>query len=90
MIYFKGCRLENAAIFKQNFTSTNIWSIDISSDTLGNKGLKKILSLNMPSLGSLSLKNTNITTECIKTLNKKFYRGFIRLEINDQAHFNFG
>ena len=53
MIYFTACRLGNAALFMQNFTSTTIRHISISSDTFGNKGLKKILSLNIPLLISL-------------------------------------
>lgn len=49
----------------------NIALIKIKSDSFGNQGLKRLISLDLPQLEKMVLSNTNITTDCIKTFNKK-------------------
>ena len=46
--------------------------LNIESDEFGNRGLKTLMLNYNPNLTSITFINTNLTTDCLKILNKKF------------------
>ena len=65
------CRLGDSAADKLFSFYQSIKNLTIISDPIGNKGIKKLTALYMPNLKSIYLKNTNLTTDMVKVLNKK-------------------
>ena len=59
----------------------------ISSDSIGNKGIKKLIQLHMPNLTALTLSNTNITTDTIKVIKKTVGEGLCWLGVTMQNNF---
>ena len=47
--------------------------LELSSESFGNEGLKKIMKLDMPVLTRLTLGNTNITSDGIRLLTRRPY-----------------
>jgi hypothetical protein len=60
----------------------NLISIEINCDPISNKGFKRLLGIRMPHFCQLSITNTNVTIDVLKTLKKNMmkYRfvGFYR------------
>ena len=54
--------------------------LNIDSDSLSNRGLKRLLSLNFLHIHWIGLTNTCITTDCVRILNK-MDRDFWSIEI---------
>lgn len=46
-------------------------SLVISSDPIGNRGIKKLMKVNFPNLLNLRIENSNITTDFVKMLRHK-------------------
>lgn len=65
--------------------------IDISSDRFSNKGIKKIMKLNLPKFKSFCNSNTNITSDGLKTFNKKInnYKRLVLNHIQDFIDMNY-
>ena len=63
--------------------------IDFFSDPIGNTGVKKFISLFLPNLRAITLRNTNITTDVIKVLVKKISLKFQFINLEKSKHFIF-
>ena len=89
-IQFRGCQLGNPAADKLScLCYMHIQHLCISSDSLGNKGIKKLTKLHMPSLAAVTINNTNITTDTIKVMKKRIVNNFYAISITKQKHFQY-
>ena len=84
-IQFRGCQLGNSAANKLScLCYQSIQIFRISSDSLGNKGIKNLTQLHLPSLAAITINNTNITTDIIKVMKKRTTNGFLAIQITKQ------
>ena len=61
----------------------------ISSDSIGNKGIKKLTQLDLPKLAMILIGNTNITTDTIKVMKKQVSNGLLSIGIIKQRKFDY-
>jgi hypothetical protein len=67
----------------------NIQYLEITSDPIGNKGIKKLAYLSLPKLNTLEIRNTNLTTDSIKMLRKMPLNTIRYICFTKQRHFNY-
>jgi hypothetical protein len=85
---FCGCRLGESAADKLSFSFyQSIKYLNIVSDPIGNKGIKKLTALYMPNLKSIHFENTNLTTDMAKMLSKKPRSKIQAVFVERQRHF---
>ena len=67
------CALGNIFFNKKlNKAYSNLNSLSLCSDAFGNRGLKILMLNYFPCLRRIDFTNTNLTSDCIKILSKKY------------------
>ena len=85
------CALGNL-FFGQNLNNVyhQLRKLNIGSDTFGNLGLKNLMLNHFPTLELITFDNTNLTSDCIKILRKKFPPDFHQIGFTNQKDFQYG
>jgi hypothetical protein len=87
---FHCCRLGNTMADKISHPFYhNITHLTITSDPIGNKGIKKLAYLCLPKLGVLKIENTNLTMDSIKMLRKRTLNTIRDICFANHRHFNY-
>ena len=63
--------------------------LQLSSDAFGNRGLRMLMLNYLPCLDTLAFINTNLTSDCIKILSKKYLPHFTYIGFTKQKHFRY-
>ena len=72
-----------------NNVYSNLLSLNLCSDAFGNRGLRMLMLNYLPCLDTLAFTNTNITSDCIKILSKKYLPHFTYIGFTKQKHFRY-
>ena len=84
------CALGNIFFNKKlNKAYSNLSSLSLRSDTFGNRGLRMLMLNYLPCLDTLAFTNTNLTSDCIKILSKKYLPHFTYIGFTKQKHFRY-
>jgi hypothetical protein len=87
---FHCCRLGNT--MADNISHPfyhNITYLEITSDPIGNKGIKKLAYLCLPKLRTLKIKNTNLTTDSIRMLRKRASNTIMDISFANHKHLSY-
>lgn len=92
-LIFRGCSLGNTAadMLLTVKRLCFLGKIVLSSDPIGNQGIKRLMKLEIPYLQTFHLHNTNITSDSMKILrHKKWPHYKLDIGIMMQTFFNYG